>query len=133
MAGFVPAAHVFVSTVKVVDGRHKASHDGRVNVKGRWYEIDLSSESAALRHRRTSSKPRATWDRQTWRRYLTEAVLRTQLHARETAGSRCEAVRLELRGRHTCIPSTLRQPCRPGCLGRHPGSGHAGVASKGGD
>ena len=31
----VPAIHVFVSTVKVVDGRHKAGHDGRVNVNGR--------------------------------------------------------------------------------------------------
>jgi hypothetical protein len=42
MAGFVPAIHVFVSTAKVVDGRHKAGHDGRVSVKDRWYYTNLA-------------------------------------------------------------------------------------------
>ena len=37
MAGFVPAIHVFVSTVKVVDGRHKAGHDGRGRINADWY------------------------------------------------------------------------------------------------
>jgi hypothetical protein len=39
--GLVPAIHVFVSTVKVVDDRHKAGHDGRVNINGRWYKSGI--------------------------------------------------------------------------------------------
>jgi hypothetical protein len=37
MAGLVPAIHVFASATKAVDGRHKAGHDGRVNINAAWY------------------------------------------------------------------------------------------------
>jgi hypothetical protein len=47
--GLVPAIHAFVSTVKVVDGRHKADHDGRVNVNGRWYQAGAPGQKENLR------------------------------------------------------------------------------------
>jgi hypothetical protein len=37
MAGLVPAIHAFVSTRKIVDDRHKAGHDRRVNAFASWY------------------------------------------------------------------------------------------------
>ena len=58
-------------------------------------DIDRACEREALRHHRRVSQRREAWDRQTWRRYVAEAVRQTQLHAPELGRLRREAAHLE--------------------------------------
>jgi hypothetical protein len=58
-------------------------------------EIDRLCEREALRHRRRVLGSREAWDRQTWRRYVAEAIRQTHLHASELARLRREAGALE--------------------------------------
>jgi hypothetical protein len=58
-------------------------------------DIDRACEREALRHRRPVFGKREAWDRQTWRRYVAEAIRQSQLHAPELGRLRREAASFE--------------------------------------
>jgi hypothetical protein len=80
-----------VSAVELAD----SAASRRYRIQDIETEIDRLCEREALRHRRRVLGSREAWDRQTWRRYVAEAIRQTQLYASERARLRREAGVLE--------------------------------------